>query len=158
MLLWYCEVRREKKTRFWSEKKETISQWFWNSFYILFKLVCMWKSLLNFNKMTTSIKLTDLFSFAWSYTNSRITDYYRHYFSEVVTVTTKSGPVKGYKISSSFDYRYINFVGIPYAKPPVGELRFKVCPPMSITSTIFLHESGTLIPINLFWLNNDAFQ
>lgn len=75
----------------------------------------------------TSIKLTDLFSFAWSYTNSRVVDYYRHYFSEVVTVNTKSGPVKGFKIASAFDYRYINFIGIPYAKPPVGELRFKVC-------------------------------
>lgn len=77
--------------------------------------------------MTTSLKFTDLFSFAWSYTNSRMVDYYRHYFSETVTVTTKSGPVKGYRIASAFDYRYINFVGIPYAKPPVGELRFKVC-------------------------------
>lgn len=77
--------------------------------------------------MTATFKFTDLFSFAWSYTNSRVVDYYRHYFSEMVTVTTKSGPVKGYKIASAFDYRYINFVGIPYAKPPIGELRFKVC-------------------------------
>lgn len=83
----------------------------------------------------TSIKLTDLFSFAWSYTNSRVVDYYRHYFSEVVTVTTKAGPVKGYKIASAFDYRYINFVGIPYARAPIGELRFKVC---AITTTTFI--------------------
>lgn len=74
----------------------------------------------------TTLKLTDLFSLAWSYTNSRVVDAYRHYFSEVITVTTKSGPVKGYKIASGFDYRYINFIGIPYAKPPVGDLRFKV--------------------------------
>lgn len=77
--------------------------------------------------MATGLKLADLFSFAWSYTNSRVVDYYRHYFSEMVTVTTKSGPVKGFKIASAFDYHYINFIGIPYAKPPIGELRFKVC-------------------------------
>lgn len=77
--------------------------------------------------MSATLKLTDLFSFAWSFTNSRVVDYYRHYFSEVVTVTTKSGKVNGYKIASAFDYRYINFIGIPYAKPPVSELRFKVC-------------------------------
>lgn len=76
---------------------------------------------------TMSIRVSDLFSFAWSYTSSRVVDYYRHYFSEVITVTTKSGQVKGYKIASSFDYNYVNFHGIPYAKPPVGDLRFKVC-------------------------------
>lgn len=74
----------------------------------------------------TTIRMSDLVSLAWSYTSSRVVDYYRHYFSEVVTVTTKSGPVKGYKIASAFDYNYINFHGIPYAKPPIGELRFKV--------------------------------
>lgn len=77
--------------------------------------------------MATALKFADLFSFAWSFTNSRVVDYYRHYFSEMVTVNTKSGPVKGFKIASAFDYHYINFIGIPYAKPPIGELRFKVC-------------------------------
>lgn len=74
----------------------------------------------------SSIRISDVLSFAWTYTSSRIVDYYRHYFSETLTVTTKSGPVKGYKIASSFDYNYYNFHGIPFAKPPVGELRFKV--------------------------------
>lgn len=73
-----------------------------------------------------SLKLTELFSFAWAFTNSRLIDYYRHYFSEVVTVNTKSGPVKGFKIASTFDFQYMNFVGIPYAKNPTGEQRFKV--------------------------------
>lgn len=73
-----------------------------------------------------SLKFSDLFSFAWSYTSSRCVDYYRNYFSEIVTVTTKSGPVKGFRIASAFDYHYINFHGIPYAKQPIGDLRFKV--------------------------------
>lgn len=73
-----------------------------------------------------SIRISDILGFAWSYTSTRFVDYYRHYFSEVVTVTTKSGPVKGFKLASAYDYNYINFHGIPYAKPPVGELRFKV--------------------------------
>lgn len=96
------------------------------------------------NKMA-SLKLTELFSFAWAYTNSRLVDYYRHYFSEVVTVTTKSGPVKGFKIASTFDYQYMNFVGIPYAKPPVGELRFKVC-------TLLLVFFSKCVLFTLVWL------
>lgn len=73
-----------------------------------------------------SLKFSELFSFAWSFTNGKIVEYYRQYLSEVVTVVTKSGPVKGYKMPSSFEYEYVNFFGIPYAKPPVGDLRFKV--------------------------------
>lgn len=74
----------------------------------------------------STIPISDVLSFAWTYTTSRVVDYYRYYFSEAITVTTKLGPVKGYKTVSSFDYNYYNFHGIPYAKPPVGELRFKV--------------------------------
>lgn len=73
-----------------------------------------------------SLKFSEICSFAWSFTNGKLIEFYRHYFSEVITVVTKSGPVKGYKLPSSFDYHYINFFGIPYAKPPVGDLRFKV--------------------------------
>lgn len=74
----------------------------------------------------SSLRLSELFSFGWAMGNARLVECYRHYFSETVTVITKSGPVKGHKIVSSFDYEYINFLGIPYAKPPIGELRFKV--------------------------------
>lgn len=74
----------------------------------------------------TTIRMSDVLSFAWTYAGTRLVDCYRHYFSEAITVTTKSGPVKGYKIASSFDYNYYNFHGIPFAKPPVGDLRFKV--------------------------------
>lgn len=77
------------------------------------------------HKMTT-VKFSDIVTFAWSYTSSRCVDMYRNAFSEAITITTKSGPVKGYKIPSAFDFHYYNFCGIPYAKPPIGDLRFKV--------------------------------
>lgn len=73
------------------------------------------------------LKITDLFSFGWSGIKLLIDDYYRYFHRDEVIVRIKTGKVKGYKITSSYHYEYYNFVGIPYAKPPVGELRFKVC-------------------------------
>lgn len=73
-----------------------------------------------------SLKPNEFISLTYSFASSRLVDYYRQYFGEVSTIDTKSGPVKGHKIVSSFDYSYYNFHGIPYAKPPIGELRFKV--------------------------------
>lgn len=43
---------------------------------------------------------------------------------ETVLVKTKNGPVRGRKRTGWPEY--ISFQGIPFAKPPVGELRFKV--------------------------------
>lgn len=42
------------------------------------------------------------------------------------TVTTNNGPVIGRKRMSVKDKEYYSFQGIPFAKPPVDELRFKV--------------------------------
>lgn len=42
-------------------------------------------------------------------------------------VDTNYGPVRGLKRTSTVGDQYFSFRGIPYAKPPVGELRFKVC-------------------------------
>lgn len=43
------------------------------------------------------------------------------------TVKTKSGPVKGEKQLTTFENKeFYAYKGIPYAKPPVGSLRFKV--------------------------------
>lgn len=67
--------------------------------------------MINQKKMTSALKLADLIGFAWSFTNARVLDYYRHYFSETVTVNTKSGPIRGFKITSSFGYHYMNFLG-----------------------------------------------
>ena len=44
----------------------------------------------------------------------------------MLTVTTDLGKVKGSKQLSSKGKTYYSFHGIPFAKPPIGELRFKV--------------------------------
>lgn len=45
----------------------------------------------------------------------------------IAIVSTECGPVKGYLKWSMFDgIAYYAFKGIPYAKPPVGDLRFRV--------------------------------
>lgn len=44
---------------------------------------------------------------------------------ETVIVETKYGPVRGAKKKSFMDDDYYSFLKIPYAQPPIGELRFK---------------------------------
>lgn len=72
--------------------------------------------------------MMDMMSYAWSFTNYKISERFKYLFSsEEILATTSYGPVKGFKMNaSSFGYQYISFQGIPYAKPPVNELRFKV--------------------------------
>lgn len=41
-------------------------------------------------------------------------------------VRTEYGKVRGFVQTSVLDAPYIRFLGIPYATPPVGNLRFKV--------------------------------
>lgn len=45
--------------------------------------------------------------------------------SETLTIQTRNGPILGIKKSSDYGYDYYSFQRIPYAKPPVGQLRFK---------------------------------
>lgn len=45
---------------------------------------------------------------------------------EFVVADTVNGQVKGVKKLSCLDEEYISFQGIPFAKPPIGKLRFKV--------------------------------
>lgn len=45
--------------------------------------------------------------------------------NKIIVQTTK-GPVKGVVKTSIVGENYYRFRGIPYAKPPVGDLRFKV--------------------------------
>ena len=39
---------------------------------------------------------------------------------------TSSGGIQGYHKNSENGRQYLAFEGIPYAQPPIGELRFKV--------------------------------
>ncbi|EDS31427.1 serine esterase [Culex quinquefasciatus] len=45
---------------------------------------------------------------------------------ESLTVQTKYGPVRGKRSVSLLGQEYVSFQGIPYARAPEGELRFKV--------------------------------
>jgi carboxylesterase type B len=45
---------------------------------------------------------------------------------EFIIAGTEYGQVRGVKVISEVDIPYWRFLGIPYAKPPVGELRFQV--------------------------------
>lgn len=49
----------------------------------------------------------------------------RHRTNDKVECTTKYGTVRGVKWHSIYGEDYISFEGIPYAKPPIGELRFR---------------------------------
>uniref|UniRef100_UPI003F77851D Carboxylic ester hydrolase n=1 Tax=Lucilia cuprina TaxID=7375 RepID=UPI003F77851D len=50
---------------------------------------------------------------------------YRLTTNETVVAETEYGKVKGVKRLTVYDDSYYSFEGIPYAQPPVGELRFK---------------------------------
>lgn len=46
---------------------------------------------------------------------------------ETFIVDTNYGPVRGLKRTSAVGEQYYSLRGIPYAKAPIGDLRFKVC-------------------------------
>lgn len=46
--------------------------------------------------------------------------------SEFVIVDTDLGRIRGVKKVSALETPFNAFLGVPYAKPPIGELRFKV--------------------------------
>lgn len=50
---------------------------------------------------------------------------YRQTTNESVLADTEYGKVRGVKRLSIYDVPYFSFEGIPYAQPPVGELRFR---------------------------------
>lgn len=47
-------------------------------------------------------------------------------FENFLVIDTEYGPVKGCKKETVLGRNYIGFHKIPYMKPPVGKLRFKV--------------------------------
>lgn len=46
--------------------------------------------------------------------------------SDFDIVDTDLGRIRGIKKVSALGTSYTAFLGVPYAKPPIGELRFKV--------------------------------
>ncbi|ETN61216.1 esterase B1 [Anopheles darlingi] len=57
--------------------------------------------------------------------------------SSELIVQTGNGPVQGTSKTSLYGVAYVSFQGIPYAKPPVGELRFKdPVPPTNWTDVL----------------------
>lgn len=76
--------------------------------------------------LTRPLDLSEKLMIIWAAVKSFIVDCCRYYRREEIIVKTKTGLVKGFKIASDYEYRYFNFIGIPYAKPPIGDLRFKV--------------------------------
>ncbi len=46
--------------------------------------------------------------------------------SENIEITVEQGKLKGKVFESRNGTKYYGFLGIPYAKPPVGDLRFEV--------------------------------
>lgn len=55
---------------------------------------------------------------------------------ETVNVQVVQGTLRGKKVDAKYGGTFYSFQGIPYAKPPVGDLRFKVC---IIISSGYLH-------------------
>lgn len=54
---------------------------------------------------------------------------YRLTTNETAEAETEYGKIKGIKRMTVYDQSYYSFEGIPYAQPPVGELRFKAPKP-----------------------------
>ena len=48
--------------------------------------------------------------------------------NDSLIISTASGKLKGILMRSEVlePYDYLSFLGIPYAEPPIGELRFRV--------------------------------
>ena len=67
--------------------------------------------------------------------------------AEDVTVATSKGRIRGERVDADMGQYYYAFKGIPYAKPPVKELRFKA--PVETdtwTETLQTIEDGNLCP------------
>lgn len=61
------------------------------------------------------------------------------------TVVTENGAVRG-RLNSSYLHQklYYGFKGIPYGKPPIGELRFKVFTIFEVNSRKLLDKFNTI--------------
>jgi Carboxylesterase type B len=67
--------------------------------------------------------------------------------SESVVVRVTQGDLRGRKIITKSGLQYYSFQGIPYATPPVGNLRFKVSIFILCKKKTVLAEPSDFIPI-----------
>lgn len=68
----------------------------------------------------------DLLPLAWPAVVYTISEFLKRKFGQSVTIKSSLGEIVGIKMSAAEGFEYINFLGVPYAKPPIGSLRFKV--------------------------------
>ena len=62
-----------------------------------------------------------------------------HAYEIGAIVNTTSGPVKGH--ASSIRPAVSEYLGIPYAQPPIGNLRFAPAEPVNASSSLFLADT-----------------
>ena len=72
-------------------------------------------------RVVTTLSL--LFGLVWSQEDTRV-------------VNTHSGPVRGKKVTKG-DHHHFEFLGIPYAEPPLGKLRFKPPEPVKPWTDVY---------------------
>lgn len=68
----------------------------------------------------------ELLRYMWPLATYKISEFLKRIFGETVTIKSSHGEIVGVNMRSPYGFDYLNFLGIPYAKPPVGKLRFKV--------------------------------
>jgi hypothetical protein len=69
---------------------------------------------------------TQLLRINADYTAGSIKSYKHVDMAETYIVRVAQGKLRGGRVTTNTGTPYYSFQGIPYAKPPVGELRFKV--------------------------------
>ena len=72
-------------------------------------------------RVVTALSL--LFGLVWSQEDTKV-------------VNTLSGPVRGKKVTQD-DHHHFEFLGIPYAEPPLGKLRFKPPEPVKPWTDVY---------------------
>ena len=72
-------------------------------------------------RVVTALSL--LFGLVWSQEDTKV-------------VNTLSGPLRGKKVTQD-DHHHFEFLGIPYAEPPLGKLRFKPPEPVKPWTDVY---------------------
>ncbi len=68
--------------------------------------------------------------------------------SQFLTVNTTNGPITGHVAPDTTSICVIEYLGIPYAKPPVGDLRFAAPQPIDVQSNYTAASFGFDCPLS----------